>query len=137
MIAVDTGPLVALLDRSDNQHKLCKTTLEGLKEPLITTWAALTEAHHLLGFSVEVQRKLVQLVADGDVAVHLTTEREHSRLLELADKYADLPLDLADATLVSMCEQLRIKTVFTLDMKDFTAIRPRHARAFTVIPRRG
>ena len=137
MIAMDTGPFVALLDRSDSYHKMCKTTLEGLKEPLITTWAVLTEAHHLLGYSVEVQRKLIKLITNGDVAVHLTTEREHTRLLELSDKYAALPLDLADATLVSMCEQLGIKTVFTLDMKDFTAIRPRHARAFSVIPGRG
>jgi predicted nucleic acid-binding protein len=135
MIAVDTGPLVAIYDSSDDEHEKCLSELAGLREKLVTTTAVLTEASHLLSFEPLLPIRLLEHVLQGRVAVHGSGVSEIERAVEVMKKYRDLPADFADATIVAMCETLGIRTVFTLDRKDFGAFRPRHVRTFNIIPR--
>lgn len=134
MIIIDTGPIVALFDKDDQYHQVCVEILKGIKEPLITTWPVLTEAFYLLNFSWRVQDDLWQFIQRGGLKIDLLEESVYPRIGELMKKYHDLPMQLADATLVVLGEEKKLSTVFTLDHKDFRIYKPKHKRRFTLLP---
>lgn len=134
MIIIDTGPIVALFDRDDNYHKTCLGILKGIKEPLITTWPVITEAFYLLNFSWQVQDDLWEFIQRGGILIESLDKNGYSVCRELMKKYHDLPIDLADATLVTVAEAKNITTVFTLDHKDFSLFKPKHRKHFTLLP---
>lgn len=134
MIIIDTGPIVALFDKDDQYHQVCVEILKGIKEPLITTWPVLTEAFYLLNFSWRVQDDLWQFIQRGGLKVDPLEESIYFRLRELMKKYHDLPMGLADASLVLLGEEKKLSTVFTLDHKDFLIYRPKHKRRFSLLP---
>ncbi len=134
MVLVDAGPLVALFDRSEPLHQKCSDVLAGIRSPLVTTWPALTEAFYLLkGWDVG-QHELWDFIAAGGVHVAEINEELHPRLRDLMKKYSDNPMDLADASLVAVAEQRKIKKIFTLDRRDFLRYRPHHCTHFEVVP---
>ena len=135
MIIIDTGPIVALFDRDDRYHEMCVDVLKDIDVPLVTTWPVLTEAFNLLNFSPAVQDDLWEFVERGGTGVVPLEGRILSRCRALMKKYRDLPMDLADATLVAVGEELKLKTVFTLDHRDFRIYRPGHRRkGFNLLP---
>ena len=134
MIIIDTGPIVALFDKDDHYHQHCIEILKGIKEPLVTTWPVITEAFYLLNFSDRVQDALWQFIQRGGIRIEQSEETIYIRIRELMKKYHDLPMDLADATLVVLGEEMKLSTIFTLDHKDFSIYRPKHKRRFTLIP---
>jgi hypothetical protein len=134
MILIDTGPVVAILDKDDQYHALCLETLKRVQEPLLTTWPVITECFYLLDFSPEVQESLWLFIERGGLEIS-PLEKEHYPLCrDLMRRYKDLPMDLADATLVALAEASGISRVFTLDHKDFSLYRFRQTRRFTLIP---
>jgi predicted nucleic acid-binding protein len=136
MILLDTGPLVAFFDASDDYHSTCIEALKQIEGPLLTTWPVLTEAFYLLGFSWKAQDNLWEFILRGGVEVYPLNITLQARCRELMEKYKDLPMDLADGTLVVLGESKKIKSVFTLDHKDFTVYSPYHAKSFNLIPAR-
>lgn len=136
MILIDTGPIVAFFDTSDNYHTLSIDTLKGIKEPLVTTWSVLTEAFYLLGFSWKAQDNLWEFIIRGGLEVWPLHTRLQARCRKLMEKYRDLPMDLADGTLVVLAEYKKIRKVFTLDHKDFNVYRPAHTKKFELLPPR-
>lgn len=136
MIILDTGPIVALFDRSDALHERCIEILKKIEEALITTWPVVTEAFHLLNFSWQVQDDLWEFIGRGGVTIHPLEPVLFQRCRELMKKYQDLPMDLADATLVALGEEFSLTKIFTLDHKDFEIYRPGHRKRFTLIPAR-
>ena len=119
-VLVDTGPLVALLDPSDGARARCRGCLDALERcDLVTSEAVVTEASYLLDFSSEAQASLMHLLASGRIRVEHLTPKDRPRIAELMLRYAKLPMDYADATLVVLAERLVAKRVFTLDRKDF------------------
>ena len=136
MILLDTGPIVAFFDASDDYHKPCVELLKGVNEPLITTWPVLTEAFYLLGFSWKAQDNLWEFIMRGGVEVLSMDDKQQLRCRQLMEKYADLPMDLADGTLVVLAESKKIKKVFTLDHKDFHIYKPALIKSFTLLPSR-
>jgi len=136
MILLDTGPIVALFDASDEYHKTCVELLKGVNEPLITTWPVLTEAFYLLGFSWKAQDNLWEFVMRGGVEILSLGDKQKGRCRQLMEKYADLPMDLADGTLVVLAESRKVKKVFTLDHKDFQIYKPARIKSFTLLPSR-
>jgi predicted nucleic acid-binding protein len=132
----DSGPLVALIDRTDAHHAQCVATLATLPGGgLLTTWACLTEAMYLLygGLGWRGQDELWGYVSDGLLRLHATEDNEWERVRELMRTYADTPMDLADASLVAAAEALRQRRVFTID-SDFYVYRQRQGHAFEVVP---
>jgi predicted nucleic acid-binding protein len=118
-IAADTGPLVALFDGSDRYHPAALTFIADLKHLLVTNMVVVGEVVALLAprFQVEfLDWVLVALEIDQQTAADLP------RIVEIMQKYADLPADFADASLVAMCERRNIASVATLD-KDFDVYR--------------
>jgi len=133
-VLIDTGPLVALLDRSDHQHQRCQAALANLRFPFATTWPVLTEAAWLLRSHVAYVGRLLQLVGDGHVeAVHLDIDAARSIGLFLA-KYADQSPQLADASLVHLAERLNIDSVFTFDRRDFSVYQTTTGRTLQIVP---
>jgi predicted nucleic acid-binding protein len=110
--------------------------LKGINESLITTWPVLTEAFYLLGFSWRAQDNLWEFIIRGGVEVLSLGDKEQARCRQLMEKYADLPMDLADGTLVVLAESKKAKKVFTLDHKDFQIYKPARIKSFTLLPSR-
>lgn len=135
MTLTDAGPLVALIDADEPDHQTCVLALRTLALPLVTTCPAFTEAMYLLGRAGGAvgQQALWKLVLSRrlEIAELPLALLEHSAALMV--KYADRPMDLADATLVALAEKLGQRRIFTLD-HDFRTYRIHGRRRFEIIP---
>lgn len=134
MVVVDTGPLVALFDDSEPMHAACEDALKLLKSPPVTTWPVLTEAFYLLGGWRKGQAELWEFIISGGIRIGEIPEDRYPRMRKLMEKYADRPMDLADASIVVISEVHKAKTVFTLDQTDFSKYRPKHVPYFQILP---
>lgn len=133
-VLVDTGALVALIDKGQVHNSKCRTIVTTLPLPLVTTWSVYTEAMYLLyGLGGWVmQHDLWGYVVSGVLRLHTPAETEPYRMMNLMGKYHDRPMDLADATLVTAAETLGTNRIFTLD-SDFYVYRLHETAAFDVI----
>jgi predicted nucleic acid-binding protein len=132
LILVDAGPLVALVDADDQHHLACLAALKEIREPLGTVWPALTEAMYLLSDMPRAQEALWEMLTRRAVQLLPLDLADAPRMRELMRKYADRPMDLADASLVRVAERDGIRKVFTVDRKDFTVYRL-HGRVRPII----
>jgi hypothetical protein len=132
MILADTGFFYALLDRDDAWHSRCRDTAAGLEEGLITTWPVLTEAVHLISrwIGVDPAVALMGDVASGEISVWDLTPEARGKVPELMRRYADLPMDLADASLVVLAEFVGHGRILTTDQRDFRTYRWKSRRPF-------
>jgi predicted nucleic acid-binding protein len=138
MTLVDAGPLVALIDSREPDHERCVAALRSIDLPLLTTWSAFTEAMYLLGRSGgwAAQKALWRLVLNQDLEVTEQPPKASERISKLMERYADRPMDLADATLVTLAEELGVKRIFTLDA-DFSIYRIHGRARFELLPAAG
>jgi hypothetical protein len=134
VILVDAGPLVALLDADDQYHAACLEALKTIREPLATVWPAFTEAMNLLSDTPVAQEALWEMAAREVVQMLPLTKPDFARIRELMRKYADRPMDLADAALVHAAERENIRRIFTIDKKDFAVYRLYGRLRFTTLP---
>jgi len=134
VILCDTGPLVALLDSDEERHADCRAEAIQL-DFLLTTWPCLTEAMHLIGrkFGFRRQQNLWHQVEIGAIVLHDSSVAEIVRMRQLMAQYQDLPMDLADASLVAAAEVLGVTRIFTLD-NDFRVYRLADGRGFEIVP---
>ena len=123
MILVDTGPLVALFDPKDSYHKHCRSIMKTLREPLLTTVPVITEAFHLLTPGSKGSLALGSFIKQNGMTVWQLEDETLKTALILMEKYADKPMDLADASLVVAAQCLGISRVFTVDRRDFFVYR--------------
>ncbi len=132
MIAVDTGLFVALADRSDNWHESARRALGTVEEGWVTTWPVLTEACYLMQrrVSAEAVFDLMHAVSEGSVEVWSPSPAQTMGLPALVRKYASLPMDLADASLVLLAEHLGHGRILSTDMRDFGAYRWKQRKPF-------
>lgn len=127
---VDTGPLVAYLDARDPAHSRVADRWDAFTGRVVTSSAVITEAMHFVGASPAGPRHLAELVAASEMEVYdLTRPPELEEAAALMEKYADTPMDFADATLVLLAEALGLADVFTLDQRGFKVYRTRDGRA--------
>lgn len=124
----DAGPLIALFDRDDAQHRRVTTfvkTHPALR--WVTTWLVLAEVCALL--PRRAVAGFLEFVSRGGVTVADLTVADLPAVLALMEKYADLPMDLADASLVVLAERLDLNAIVSLD-SDFAVYRLRGKRGF-------
>jgi len=133
---VDTGALLALLDRDDKWHGACRRAIDDLRLPLATSAAVLAELFHLVGDDARERRAAWELVRSGAFTVLPIEDADLPRLEALMERYGDRPMDLADASLVHLAERETLNTVFTIDHADFETYRIRGRRRFRVVPPR-
>jgi predicted nucleic acid-binding protein len=124
-ILMDAGPLIALLNPNDEWHAWARETMRRLPAPLLASEPVLTEVSYLLRREGCDADELFALAAEGAIRVGIAFEDERAALRKLMARYRDLPMSLADATLVRLSELHRDCRVFTPD-GDFRIYR-RHA----------
>jgi predicted nucleic acid-binding protein len=134
MIAVDTGPIVALFDKNDNYHGGCHNIIRTLEMPLATTIPVLTEAFYLLSFSWQLQDDLWEFIMQGNVRIYNLDRDLIKTCRELMRKYHDLPMDFTDASIVAVADAGNIRTIFTLD-KDFKVYKTKQNKHFKLLPK--
>lgn len=126
---LDTGPLVAYLDGRDRAHKITAPVLEAFRGRLVTSSAVITEAMHLLAGARNGPRLLASFVAASGVEIYdLCRASDLADAVTLMEKYADTPMDFADATLLLLAEHLEILDIATLDRRGFSAYRTRSGK---------
>lgn len=136
MILVDTGPLVSLIDAGQGDaHVVCNRFFQTARQPLLTTWCCFTEAMYLLHrfHGWPLQERLWRFVQRKALLLHTPGLTEPERIRQLMEQYRDVPMDLADASLVAAAEVLGLRRVFTLD-SDFHIYRLPGNQAFEVMP---
>jgi predicted nucleic acid-binding protein len=131
---LDTGPLVAFLDRSERNHERCVAFMREFKGRLFTTEAVLTETVYLLGPSFANQKPVLDFIMLGGAELVPLSPALLKRSATLMAKYADSPMDFADATLVALAEERGISEIVSLDRKDFSVYRSGLRKGFTIYP---
>lgn len=130
MILVDTGPWVALFDPKDALHERCRAVFREIREKIYTTVPVMTEAFYMLSPESMGSQNLRKFILQGTATMWFMDWAAIERSFELMDKYADRPMDLADASLVVAAETLGTRKVFTLDHADFSTYRIRVGHRF-------
>ena len=121
-ILIDAGPLIGLFDRSDQYHLKSVRFVEEFRGELWTTWPVVTEVSHMLDFNMKVQIAFLEWIHRGGLKL-FTLETVHLlRMIELTKKFNDVPMDLADASLVVASESTGYTEVATID-SDFYVYR--------------
>ena len=121
-VLIDAGPLIALFNAKDKHHQSVKKFLKAGHYRYISTLAVFTEVSYMLDFSTDAQRDFYEWVMYKGVIISDINQNDMPRLTELTGKYADLPMDFADATLVITAEKTGIREIISLD-KDFDIYR--------------
>ena len=133
-VIVDTGPLVALLDRRDRYHEWAKTQVQTLEPPLDTTEVVLGEACFLLRSLPIGIKRLLSWVESGMIRTSFRLDAESQSVSELMTRYSNVPMSLADACLVRMSVLHAGSIIFTID-SDFRIYRQHGRRVIpTIMP---
>lgn len=133
-VLLDTGPLVALLHKQDDNHKLCVAQASEISGQVHTTWPVVTEAAWLLRRISGGLEKLLNAISDRDIVCHHVEPVAIPWLVEAAKQYRDLAPQIADLTLVYLADQLGIQHIFTLDRRDFAVYRRADDQSFVLLP---
>lgn len=135
MIAIiDTGPWVALIDRSESRHAQCVQWLKNFSGRLYSTEAVLTEVLYILNFSITAQCAALDFVLQSVVEIVPSSTDSLKKTKNLMKKYADLPMDFADATIVCLAAETDIQNIVTFDRKDFAIYKLQKKKSFTIMP---
>ena len=136
MLIVDTGPLLAAADSSDAHHEACRLLLETHPGPLVTNALVIAEAAYLIARQLGpgADALLFDSITDGTLGIEDLSLGDWARAGELVRQYADLRLGGTDASIVAIAERLGAATIATVNRRDFAVVRPRHVKAFELLP---
>jgi hypothetical protein len=132
---IDSGAIVALIDHSDRWHEDCRLAFSSLRLPLATTVAALVEVFHRFTRQPHRHAQVWRMVRSESIRVVAIDDKDWADIERLMLKYADRPMDFADATLVGLAEREGLTTILTVD-RDFEVYRIGGRKTFRVLPKR-
>jgi uncharacterized protein len=135
-LILDTGPLYASLDRSDQDHAACRALIERAREPLVIPAPVLVEVDYWISRRLgpaAFSALLVDIEA-GAYRVADLTVADYARVRELCDRYADADVGFVDAAVLAVVEHLGEPKLATLDRRHFGLLRPRHVEALELVP---
>lgn len=133
-LLLDTGAFVALVDRSERRHSECVAALDVWRGAIVTTEAVLTETLYLVGPQWRSQKLCLEFFSRGAFLMAPSSQASLKRVAVLMEKYRNVPMDFADATLVALGEELQTDAVFTLDHRGFSAYRLHKRKPFRLVP---
>ena len=133
---VDTGALLAAVNTRDRWHPACRAALQDAKLPLVTTTAVLTETFYFASKGKGLVERAWEFVRSGVITVAPILDEDLPALEQLMARYADRPMDFADATLVHVAERESLKTILTIDHADFETYRIGRNAKFRILPAR-
>ena len=131
-VLLDTGVIVALLDRSERLHARCAHALESLDQPLATCEAVITESCYLLRRIPGAPETVMSNVEQGLFQIPFQLTRSAAAIQAILRKYQDMPADFADACLIHLADELDTGEILTLD-SDFAHYRWRRTRTFHML----
>jgi len=119
---IDSGPLIALFDKNDKYHSIVLHFLKGFDGEFITTWSVITEVSHMLDFNLKVQIDFLKWVELGALHIYNIEQDELSHIIKMMSKYTNVPMDLADSTLMYIAQKENIPNIVSID-SDFDIYR--------------
>jgi len=119
---IDSGPIIALFDKDDKYHEKLLNFMKLFNGKLITTWAVVTEVTHMLSFNIEVQLNFLKWIELGAITIYQIEQNELTSMIKMMQKYSDIPMDLADSTLMYIAQKENIKDIVSID-SDFDVYR--------------
>jgi predicted nucleic acid-binding protein len=136
IVVADTGPLYALVDRSDAWHRRVVDWWTSNRATVVIPAEVLPEVCYLLQrrIGADAEAAFVEAVAHGEFTIEPLEREDLSRVAELTRKYIDMPLGFVDATVIAAAERLETREILTTDRKHFSAVKPGHARSFALHP---
>lgn len=132
----DTSVLYAAIDENDADHERCAALLADPPEELVVPAPVVAELEWLVTsrMGYDPFDGFLQSIEIGALAIVDLAVGDHARIRDLCRRYEDLPLGFVDAAIVAVAESLGERRLATLDHLHFSVVRPRHARAFTLLP---
>ncbi len=132
MTLTDTGYWLALANKKDKYHKIAIEVTGTLDSELIITWPVITEACHLIGTRLG-SSVLVKFLEQIELSTNIfEIKYEHlAQIRALMKKYNNLPMDMADASLVIAAQELKTGNILSTDCRDFNAYRWKNTQPFT------
>jgi predicted nucleic acid-binding protein len=136
VLIVDAGPLYASAAAKDKNHAVCDELLNEAPGPLVVPHFIVAEVAYLLATRIgpHAEVAFAQSIADGELTVEPVLDSEWSRIAELMEQYADLPLGMADASVIALAERHDAREIATLDRRHFSVVRPKHVESFILLP---
>jgi uncharacterized protein len=119
---IDSGPIIALFDRNDRYHERVIKFLKTYKGELVTSWAVITEVSHMLDFNLQVQIDFLKWIEQGGIKIYDISQNDIAHIRLMMEKYIDIPMDLADGTLMYIANTENIKKIVSID-SDFDIYR--------------
>ena len=118
----DSGPLIALFEPAERRHEAARGFIETYEGVLLTTWPVLTEVGHLLGHSIDRQLAFLQWVERGGIELTTPGAGAVALIRQLSEQYRDLPMDIADGSLIVLAIESGVRDILTFD-RDFDVYR--------------
>jgi uncharacterized protein len=119
---IDSGPIIALFDKSDKYHLSVLKFMKTFRGELVTSWSVVTEVTHMLDFNLQVQIDFLKWCEIGGVNLYEISQDELRDIRVMIEKYSNVPMDLADATLMYIANKEKIKNIISID-SDFDIYR--------------
>ena len=119
---VDSGPLIALFDKGDKYHQDVLDFFKAYRGEFVTTWAVVTEVTHMLDFNLKVQLDFLKWLELGAVEIYEIRQSDLTEIIPMMTKYTNVPMDLADSTLMFVAQKESIKEIVSID-SDFDIYR--------------
>jgi hypothetical protein len=135
-LILDTGPLYASLDRSDQDHVACRALIETADEPLVIPAPVFVEVDYWIQQRLS-PGALVALLADVESGAYVVADLtldDYARIRELCDRYAAADIGFVDAAVLAVVERLGEPKLATLDRRHFGLLRPRHRDSIDLLP---
>jgi hypothetical protein len=135
-LILDTGPLYASLDRSDQDHAACRALIEAAQELLVIPAPVLVEVDYWIHQRLN-PGALVALLTDIEAGAYVVadlTASDYTRVRELCDRYADADIGFVDAAVLAVVERLNEPKLATLDRRHFSLLQPRHRDSIDLMP---
>lgn len=126
---IDAGPLIALFNKKDKYYKIVLEFIKEFDGILISTWPVITEVSHFLSYNNKIQIDFFTWIYRGGIEIFPIEVENFDRLINLLNKYKDIPMDLADGSLILAAETLNINNVITID-SDYYIYRLKKNKSF-------
>lgn len=133
-VVLDAGPLIAILDRRDQHHVRCQEMLRHIEPPLVTTWPVVTEAAWMLRQQSQPLNQLYASVRSGLFRIAPLDQSALAEMADLSNRFSALRLQLADLSLLHLCQRDEHTHLFTLDRRDFSVVNRKWRRKLTLLP---
>lgn len=136
-LILDTGPVYAALDRSDQDHAACRKLIDETPEALVIPAPVLPEVDYWVHTRLHTGVFVAFLddIVAGAFRIEELRPPDYERIREVCDRYADADIGFVDAAVLAVVERLGEKKLATLDRRHFSALRPRHADSLELLPR--